>query len=344
VSLSELEASVARYLDRVQDAPRLTTLANSFSSLASGVSGQPVTQVCLDPHLLGQDVRALKFAEVHRQRAGFFNAHYVASVPYVLEEQCRLGAALWKYGLEVTHISHRPVNIYTLGDAAGVTARALAQVGNGSIKTLTCSPTPENRDQFFTLGAPLDSWFFSGPFFSVTPESMQKTFGNAFEARFDVLIEDTTFQMYGPERYEPIVLACRNLRDDGILVLIEKIRSEDREEYLRREAQKDNCFKARFFRQEQIEQKRSGILQPMSKMEASLDEVTSALKRKFAAAVATWNSGNFYTIAASASTANLLRFVRSLLPPALPSDFCYEQLPLALFGLDGMSINFRRPD
>jgi tRNA (cmo5U34)-methyltransferase len=302
-----------------------------------------VTRVCLDPHFLGYDYLALTFANAHRQRAGLFNAHYVASVPYVLEEQCRLGAALWKYGMKVARMSHKRVNIYTLGDAAGVTARALAQVGNGSIETLTCSPTLENRDQFFALGAPRGSRFFLGPFFSVNPESLGNLFGNAFEARFDVLVEDTTFQMYGPERYEPIVLACRNLRDDGIFVLIEKIRCVDRGEYLRREAQKDNCFKARYFLREQIEEKRSGILQTMSQMEASLEEITDALKRRFAAAVVTWNSGNFYTIAASANTANLLRFVGSLLPPALPAEFCYEPLPLTLFGIDKNSTSFRYP-
>ena len=344
MTLVELEPSVARYLDRASQAPRLTSLAPEFALIASGAAGRPQVRVELNPDFLGSDAEALAFAKIHGQRAGVFNEHYIASVPYVLEEQCRFGVALWRYGFDIVRRCGRRAYVYTLGDAAGVTARTLAQVGEGAIRTLTCSPTLENHDQFFALGAPPDADFFLGPFFDVTPEAIQARSVVSFEGGFDVLVEDTTFQMYGPERYEPIVLACRNLRDDGIFVLIEKLRHVDIKEYLRRENQKDSDFKARYFNEAQIEQKRSAILQHMSQMEASLDEITSALKRRFAAAVVTWNSGNFYTIAASVSTSNLKRFIHGLLPPALPAQFCYERLPMALFGIHDDSITFRQTE
>ncbi|HUN09100.1 MAG TPA: hypothetical protein PLQ56_21025 [Aggregatilineales bacterium] len=344
MSFGQMEPSVARYLDRAKEAPRLTILAPRFGALASGVSGQPLKPVQLDPALLKHDAEALAFAAAHRERAGIFNAHFLASIPYILEEQCRFGAALWRYGVELARLYGRPANVYTLGDAAGVTARALTQVANGAIRTLTCSPTKENRDQFFACGAPEGAAFFLGPFFEVTPTTLLEAGIIGFEQKFDVLVEDTTFQMYGPERYEPIALARRNLRDDGIFVLLEKIRHEEHQEYLRRERQKDEDFKSRYFDLTQIVEKRSMILDTMQKMEASLGELTDALQRHFSAALITWNSGNFYTFAASNNLGNLTSFVHNMLPSAIPKEFCYETLPKTLFGIEGGNVEFRKSE
>src|SRR5579859_188810 len=107
MSASQLEPTVARYLDQARTAPRLTTLSSRFSDLVSGASGQPRTPVRLDPALLGYDADALAFAAAHRQRAGTFNAHFIASVPYILEEQCRFGAALWRSGVELARLHGR---------------------------------------------------------------------------------------------------------------------------------------------------------------------------------------------------------------------------------------------
>ena len=169
MSSNQLEPEVARYLERAKDAPRITTLLPRFAGLAFGSSGQPHTRVQVDPTLLGYDAEALAFASAHRDRAGTFNAHFVASIPYILEEQCRFGAALWRYGVALERRYGRPANVYTLGDAAGVTARALTQVAHGSIHTLTCSPTKENQGEFFARDAPEGAAFFLGPFFDSLP-------------------------------------------------------------------------------------------------------------------------------------------------------------------------------
>jgi hypothetical protein len=80
----------------------------------------------------------------------------------------------------------------------------------------------------------------------------------------------------------------------------------------------------------------------MQKMEVSLGELTDALKRHFSAAVITWNSGNFYIIAASSNVANLIGFVHGMLPPAIPTEFCYETLPKTLFGIESGNVEFRK--
>jgi SAM-dependent methyltransferase len=339
--MDDAEPSVRSYLERARRAPRLTSLAPRFAELASGSSGQPHSRVQVDLALLGDDADARAFASSHRASAGTFNAHFIGSVPFVLEEQCRFGAALWRYGTRLQRTRGRPANVYTLGDAAGVTARALTRLANGAVQTLTCSPTSQNQVEFFARGAPDGAAFFLGPFFEVTPSSLRESGIFGFEDQFDVLVEDTTFQMYGRERYEPIALAARNLREDGVFVLIEKVRHHEEEEYARRERQKDYAFKTRYFSEVQIAEKRSTILGQMQQMEASLEEITSALTRLFTAAVITWNSGNFYTIAASRDLDHLATIVGDMIPPAIPQEYCYEALPRQLFGPHRLEFHFR---
>jgi hypothetical protein len=335
----EIEA----YAQRARRGPRLTYLFDEFRSLASGEVGQPKRHVLADPLLLANDLYALRFMESHTRHAATFNAHFLASIPYIFEEQCRFGAALWRYGSSLAQRRHRPSSIYTLGDAAGVTARALAQVSKGSIRTLTCSPNRENQEEFFTKGTPPDAYFFLGPFFDLTPEVLSNGHLAVFAGGFDVIVEDTTFQMYGPERYEPIALARRNLREDGIFVLIEKLSCDDASEYRRRERQKDDEFKTHYFDAAQIAAKRSTILRHMQEQEVSLSELTSVLRRHFSAAVVTWNSGNFYTIAASNNHSGLADLVNAMIEPAIPDEFCYETLPRLLFGSLSDGITFRKP-
>lgn len=54
----------------------------------------------------------------------------------------------------------------------------------------------------------------------------------------------------------------------------------------------------------------------------------------FKHAVMTWNSGNFYIIMASNSQKSLKDLVSELIPPCIPSVFCYERLPKIIMGLD----------
>lgn len=152
-----------------------------------------------------------------------------------------------------------------------------------------------------------------------------------FRSGFDVVIEDTTFQMYGRERLAPIALTMQHLKSDGILILHEKLMHPDPDDFHRREVQKDELFKARYFAESQIGQKKQGILRSMHEQLVTLTELTEVLQRFFDHAVVTWNSGNFYTIAASTSISRLQLFTQCLTPPAIPADFLYEDLPRVLF-------------
>ena len=331
------------YISKARRSNRLAGHFESFSHLASGHEGRPITRVQLEADLLGFDRECLDYAAVRALHAGVFNEHFVASLPYILEEQCRLGAALLRHATWLAMEKRRPASYYTLGDGAGVTARALSEASHGEIATLVCSPNVENR-QAFELGRPQGASFFLGPFFEVCPEVLAGLELPGCDGGFDVIIEDTTFQMYGPERVEPIEIALRNLREDGVFLFLEKFSHEDPEEFFRGEAMKDGEFKARFFAPEQIAHKRASIVDTMDRNLVTLSAMTDALRHFFDHAVVIWNSGNFHTIAASNHRPALDHLLGALVPPALPARYLHHELPLVLLGMGEGAAAFRHPE
>jgi hypothetical protein len=309
-------------------APRLNDFAAFFDETASGLANQPDLGVPVaDPALLGFDLQCLIFADSHRRLWGHFDNHYFASIPFRLEEECRLGAALLLFGLKAW-ARRGAAAIYTLGAGAGTLSRALAKLGDGRIDTLSCSPSEANRASFFA-GNPLPhARFHLGPFFDLDDERYASDDNlAAFRNGFDVLLEDTTFQMYGSDRAAQLSFVAPRVRSDGLLIQVQKINQPDGASYKRRERQKDDQFKSRFFSEAQILGKRRDILDTMDRCQVDLAQSIAALAQHFTYSVVTWNSGNFYTIVSSNSARALQAFIKSLTAPAIPSAFRYETLP-----------------
>lgn len=332
-------------IDDLRRAPRVTTLVDEFANIASGLCGRPCRHVEPDRSLLAGDLPSLNALEVYLTRSGTFESHFVASIPYILEEGARLSAAIVRYLLARRHENNGQLAVYTLGSAEGSLARTIAELGKGAVWTLNCSPNIENQREFWRCGAPPTSRFFLGPFFEVTPDRLASDPDmSVFRGGFDVIVEDTTFQMYCADRTLPISLATANLKPDGILVTIEKMRHEDPDEYWRRERQKDEDFKRRYFHDAAINHKRTQVLSVMQEREVMLDTLAEGLKPRFTCAAVFWNSGNFYSIAAAANAGQLRNFLQAMTPPAIPTAFCHEVLPRALFGVRDQDLMFRSPE
>lgn len=320
------KANLERYISAARKSIRLEHLFPVFAKIANGDAGVPLHVVRYNPDLFDRDPAILAYAEHREIFAGPFNRHFVASLPYVLEEQSRMGSALLTYLLEISIREDRPARLYTLGDGAGVTARTVTSMAMGRIISLNCSPNPENAIEFAS-NCPEGAHFFLGPFWELTPEKLTQIAQSVFRDGFDVIVEDTTFQMYGKEREEPLSLALRHLKENGILIAIEKFMHPLHDEFCAREAQKDNDFKSHHFTQDQINEKRSTILKKMDRQLVTLDQFAVALSRFFEHGVVTWNSGNFSTVASSNAGENLSRLVELLGKPAIPANFLYGQIP-----------------
>lgn len=313
-------------------APRLTSFATFFEKTASGLGGAPdLATPAPQMDLLSFDLDCMIFWDTHRRLWGHFDSHYFASIPYRLEEESRLGAAILLFGQKAWARSGKPATIYTLGAGAGTLARSLARLGDGRLQTLNCSPTDGNRVCFFARRGSDDAHFYHGPFFDLDDERYATDVDlRPFQDGYDVLFEDTTFQMYGRDRDNQTGFISPRLRPNGVLVQVQKLTHQNIEAYLERERQKDGMFKSRFFSADQIVDKKRGVLDTMVDFQVDLVTSRSALRSHFRYAVVTWNSGNFYTFVSSNSLGSLRDFVMSMVKPAIPSEFCHEPVPQIL--------------
>jgi hypothetical protein len=81
-----------------------------------------------------------------------------------------------------------------------------------------------------------------------------------FASGFNIIVEDTTFQMYSPIREEQVGFVVQSLKEDGIFIFVEKFRHADIHEYERRELQKDYGFKARYFSSSEVVAKEKDVI------------------------------------------------------------------------------------
>jgi len=312
-----------------RNAPRLTSFASFFEQTAWGLANQPdLAQPEPDMSLMQFDLECMTFWDTQSRLWGHFDHHYFASIPFRLEEECRLGASILSFGLKAWARRHAPATVYTLGAGAGTLARTLAKLGDGRFKTLCCSPTEGNRASFFSRRGSEDAFFFHGPFFELDDARYVSDPTLApFRDGYHVLLEDTTFQMYGRNRKEQLAVIAPRVRPDGVLIQIQKLSHPSIEVYLERERQKDEQFKARYFSPVQVATKKKEILNTMAGFQVDLEATIDALRLYFDYSVITWNSGNFYTIVSSNSAHSLSELVGRMIGPALPNEYCYEQLP-----------------
>lgn len=319
-------------IEQWKKAPRLNAFANFFEKTASGETGMPDLGTPLpDLNLLSNDQDCVAFWNTHQSLWGKFDAHYFASISFRLEEECRLGSAIFSFVQKVRASDGRIATIYTLGAGAGTLSRSLAKLGDGKIKTLNCSPTNGNRICFFAKQGSPHASFYHGPFFELDDDRYQTDESlRPFRDGYDVLLEDTTFQMYGRDREAQTGFIAPRIKDGGILIQVQKLSHTDTNTYLERERQKDVEFKARFFSESHILEKKREVLNTMADFQVDLETSRSALRSYFSYSIVTWNSGNFYTIVSSNSRDAIYDFVTAMVKPAIPSAFSYEQLPFIL--------------
>jgi SAM-dependent methyltransferase len=353
------------------NSPRTNRLAGNFESIANGKSGVPVRTPLEDSDatdLFHGDACVNQFYEEMVPRFGVFGRHFISSVPYGLQEWARLGSAMTTFLSGIAQEENRATSMHSCGSAEGVIARTIAEVGKGNIYTLTNSSTPINKGEFERCGAPETAFFFSGPYFDLSPEVLGSIQGPErqavngwgavsdqivlrrpseeapFKNGFDIVFEDTCFQMHAPNRAEQIAWVARNLREDGLFICWEKCSLPGAEqEYLRRERIKDTEFKSLYFSQDQVAEKQATILNTMETGQVSLDALVDGISASFRHAAMIWNSGNFYILVASNDAGKLQKFCDGLIAPCIQPQFQHVGLPQTLLG-PNLNLSFRAPE
>ncbi len=306
-------------------APRVTSLLEHFESIAAGVLQAPKTAIVASPDFLQKDPEYEKYHQIFQRNIGTFYKHGCASIPFLMEENIRVGTALYALAKEKYARSKKPLTFYETSSADGTNARTLAEYSNGLIRTLTDSPNESNRIEFAKQLNHTYSLFHKGPFVDITPEYLSTQYQNThLSGGFDVIVENTTFQLYGANRNEQIAYVSRVLKNDGLIFFQEKMLYPDTDEYERRENIKDRFFKPTYFTTSEVSEKKRIILSEMEKGQVSLETFSKALKQHFNFAYIIWNSTNFYEIVASNSKLTIDTFLQNLSEPFVPESFACE--------------------
>jgi len=299
-----------------------------FSSIASGLVDKPINNVQPDDQLFHGNLDLINFSKCHYRLQGTFDKHYWASIPYTFEQECRLGTSLLKYALLNNNLDS-PLTLWCLGMAEATLARSLSELGLGIIVGFANTGTPENKASFLAHGHPKHAHLYVGSYQKVNSDLLME-FSNIFLNGFDVIIEDTTFQMRELDRFTQIKIVKENLKNDGILILTEKFIGVGYDYW---EGIKDNDFKSRYFSIESIENKHSNVLSKIIKNQVTISEISKITSLLFSSGVIFWNSGNFYSVAVSNNKKKLIEFIATLTPPCIPSHFTRNSVITPLFGV-----------
>lgn len=312
--------------------PRIGVLKNFFDEVALGEKGVPQKECITDNDTIKNNPELNNFCQIHKFTQGKFTKHYYASIPYRLEEDIRAGVAILNYLFD----KNDNCSLYSLGTADATLARTIGILGKGRIKTFSCTPTKANVLEFNKNGIPTNSYLHVAPFYEITLDLLSKQY--KFNDLFDFIYEDTTFQMYSKARYKQIAHLKTKLKKNGIMGFVEKFSADNIEEYMYREYQKDNLFKIIYFSNKEIKNKKDQVLTYMNNGQVTISEFTTALLKIFQYAIITWNSGNFYSIYASDSKDNLIKFLNKMSKPLIPEEYVYKKLPTPLVGFSNIDI------
>lgn len=301
--------------------PRINSLLERFEGIASGKTQKPNQPILAAPHFLERNEKYSKYHEILQKNMGTFAKHGLASIPFMLEEVIRVGVAACEFAKENVSINKEYFTYYETSSADGTIGRSLAEYSNGLFRTLTDSPNEANYLEFNRLIKNNNSYFHKGPFVDITPEYLLEEHEGVFKDGFDIIWENTTFQMYDNNRDEQIAYVARLLKDSGLMIFHEKMNHFDMKEYARLEELKDSEFKSLYFSNEDLKLKKEAILGEMETGQVALDKFRSALRLHFRYAYIIWNSGNFYEVVASNNLKTIESFMSYLSEPYVPESF-----------------------
>lgn len=309
------------WLAREKRGPRINALLEHFAKIASGEIQKPKIKVTPDDCFVAANPRRADYAGLLNKNIGTFNNHAFASIPFFIEETIRLGLAIFDYSVIKKASIDNPLTFWSTSSADASHARTLAEYAGGKIVTFSDTPNDENREEFDRLLSHLYSFLFMAPYFEITKDNIRKRFPKfPLKDGFDIIWEDTTFQMYSGNRDGQIAHVKKQLKPGGLLILFEKVANNNQADYLLNEYNKDRYFKSRYFSYNEILEKERGILKDMYSGQVTEDELILALQFHFTYAYKIWACGNFVEFIASNSKEDIEQFISCLPEPYTPEE------------------------
>ncbi len=322
--------SYEKHRELCLQSPRLTSVKQYFDDvgrLRIQVPNQPV--IVRQEFLDQNDPEMTRYWTLFRQNLGTFYPHYLASVPFIAEELVRLGLTICRFAQWLAQEKQLDiVRHYESSGIDGTNSRTIAEYCNGLVRNLTDSVDLVNQEDFYRLLNHNYTQFHLGPHVDINPEFItSQPELEIFKDGFDIIHTSMTFQFYHPHRDTQYYYLKQLLKQGGLILFKEKLLIPDQAEYQRREDIKDHQFKTIYFSEDEINTKRTAILDKgagLSVGQLQFDTLVATMKRHFKHAYLIWNSTNFYGFAVSDDEAMLSQFLKLLPPVFVPEPFCAE--------------------
>ena len=178
--------------------PRVTSQLRHFEDIAKGLTQVPIREIAISGEFLQHSEELREYGKLLCRNLGTFYKHLCASIPFLPEEHCRLGVALYRLAKHKKQNQNSYFSLYETSSADAANARTLAEYSGGLVRTLSDTPNPANVANFRSLCLHSFSDIHLGPFVDITPSYLSQLSDRPyFSEGFDVIYENTTFQMYG---------------------------------------------------------------------------------------------------------------------------------------------------
>jgi len=305
--------------------PHIKKMYDHFDDISKGLKQSPGKPVLGNPDYLSHDKSLKPYHDLLKRNMMTFAQHTCTSIPFILEKRCRMGLTLCRYA-NIKKNTKNHFTFYEIGSPDGAEARTMAEFSNGNIRTLTDAPVRINEKAFYQSLRHDYSKFHLGPYVDTTPELLESNPDLIiFKDGFDVIHTGMMFQFVSSDREKQIGYVFRLLKADGLMIFTEKLNQKNSDEYYRREHIKDHLFKSEYYTDEEIQYKKTSILNDMSKGQIDQETLLEAMKVYFNYIFITWNSTNFYEFVASNSETSIRLYISQLIKPFVPEPFCCEK-------------------
>lgn len=268
-----------------------------------------------------------EFKEEYTKFTGNFDRHISTSIPTHRDTQIKVGQAI----LEMNRDKQDSL-VYDIGGSEGGFVKAITSLSNGSIRSINLDVNTDMKNAHETNPV-------------ANSEFVQETFYEGFEGiprhrpkeKADVVHESMVFQFISPERKQFVSEVKNNyLKDDGILLLEEKLLPDTEEEW-RRNEEKKNEYKLQYYTADQINQKSEEILVGMKKNQTKESDLITILEGNFEFVAPYWDAGNFKGYIATNSQKNFREFLDKI-GGTITSQYSAPLAPKVASGLDAQSI------
>ncbi|NEO72683.1 hypothetical protein [Moorena sp. SIO3H5] len=300
-------------------------LFKHFHDISGGMKQVPSAIPTGNVNYLSNHDYLLDYHDLFQRNMGIFDKHFVASIPFLVEENCRIGVGIYRLAQHLVKEKDNYITLWETGGGDGVNGRTMAEFSKGLIRTLSTSTSVNSKNNFYRLCNHDYSKFHHGSFINLTPEYITSQQDLSFLYNgFNIIYENVTFPFYGSEREDLIDYVARLLKKDSLIIFLEKLRHPDESEYRKREKIKDDQYKANYFSDSEIEEKRVDMLEVIERGQVDFKSLTNAIKKHFKYVYLIWNSANFYEFVASNNELIVSKFIELLPPIYVPSPFCAE--------------------